>query len=150
MPQSLSNLIFHFVFSTRHRRALISREIEPELHKYIAGVLRSKQGRLLTAGGMPDHRHLLASLDRQISVSEALRDIKSNSSRWILRNFSNRYSFGWQTGYEAFSVSFSQIPQVFHFIENQKPRHQKRTFKEELVWLLKMHRVDFDERYLWD
>ncbi len=53
-------------------------------------------------------------------------------------------------GYAAFSVSFSRIQQVRHYIENQKPRHQKRTFKEELVWLLKMPRVDFDERYLWD
>ena len=150
MPQSLSSLIFHFVFSTRHRRALISREIEPELHKYIAGVLRSKQGRLLTAGGMPDHLHLLASLDRQISVSEALRDIKSNSSRWIRGHFPNRSRFGWQTGYAAFSVSFSQIQPVRHYIENQKAHHQKGTFKEELVRLLKRHRVDFDERYLWD
>ncbi len=150
MPQSLSSLIFHFVFSTQHRRALISREIEPELHKYIAGVLGSKRSRLLAAGGMPDHLHLLASLDRQISVSEALRDIKSNSSRWIRRKFSNRTRFGWQTGYAAFSVSFSQIQQVRYYIGNQKPHHQKRTFKEELVWLLKMHRMDFEERYLWD
>ncbi len=150
MPQSLSSLIFHLVFSTQHRKALISREIESELHKYIAGVLRSKQSRLLTAGGMPDHLHLLVSLDRQISVSEALRDIKSNSSRWIRRHFPNRSRFGWQTGYAAFSVSFSQIQPVRHYIENQKAHHQKRTFKEELVRLLKMHRVDFDERYLWD
>ena len=150
MPQSLSSLNFHFVFSTQHRRALISREIEPELHKYIAGVLGSKRSRLLTAGGMPDHLQLLVSLDRQISVSEALRDIKANSSRWIRRKFSNRKRFGWQTGYAAFSVSFSQIKQVRHYIETQKSHHQKRTFKEELVGLLKMHRMDFEERYLWD
>jgi len=150
MPQSLSSLIFHFVFSTRHRKALISREIEPELHKYLAGVLGSKQSRLLTAGGMPDHLHLLVSLDRQISVSEALRDIKSNSSRWIRGHFPYRSRFGWQTGYAAFSVSFSQIQPVRHYIENQKAHHPKRTFKEELVWLLRMHRVDFDECYLWD
>ncbi len=96
---------------------------------------------------MPDHLHLLASLGRQISVSEALRDIKSNSSRWIRENGSNRSHFGWQTGYAAFSVSFSQIQQVRHYIENQKPHHEKRTFKEELVMLLKMHRVDFDESF---
>ncbi len=150
MPQSLSSLVFHLVFSTQHRRAQISREIEPALYKYIAGVLRSKQSRLLAAGGMPDHLHLLVSLGRQISVSEALRDIKSNSSRWIRGNVSNRSRFGWQTGYAAFSVSFSQIQQVRHYIENQKPHHEKRTFREELVWLLKMHQVDFDESYLWD
>ncbi len=149
MPQSLSSLIFHFVFSTQQRRALISREIEPELHKYIAGVLDSKQSRLLTAGGMPDHLHLLVSLDRQISVSEALREIKSNSSRWIRRKFSNRNRFGWQTGYAAFSVSFSQIQQVRHYIETQEFHHKKRTFKEEIVGLLKAHGMDFKECYLW-
>ena len=53
MPQSLSNLIFHFVFSTQHRKARISRDLQPQLHQFIAGVLRSKQSRLLTAGGMP-------------------------------------------------------------------------------------------------
>ncbi len=132
MPQSLSSLIFHFVFSTRHRKGQISREIEPALYKYIAGVLRSKQSRLLTAGGMPDHLHLLVSLDRQISISEALRDIKSNSSRWIRRHFPNRSRFGWQTGYAAFSVSFSQIQPVRHYIENQKPITKKGPSRRSL------------------
>ncbi len=150
MPQSLSNLIFHFVFSTQHRRANISRDIQPELHQFIAGVLRSHQSRLLTAGGMPDHIHLLVSLHRQIAVSDALREIKSNSSRWIHENFPKRSRFSWQSGYAAFSVSFSQIKSVARYIDNQERHHQRKTFKEELLWLLKVHQVNFDQHYLWD
>ncbi len=150
MPQSLSSLTFHFVFSTQHRRAQISREIQPQLYKFIAGILRSNQSRLLAAGGMPDHLHLLASLDRQISVSDALREIKANSSRWIHESFPNLSRFGWQNGYSAFSVSFSQIEPVRHYIHNQERHHQKKTFRQELLWLLKMHQVEFDQRYLWD
>ncbi len=150
MPQSLSSLIFHFVFTTQHRRAQISREIQPQLYKFIAGILRSNQSRLLAAGGMPDHLHLLVSLDRQISVSDALREIKANSSRWIHESFPNLSRFGWQNGYSAFSVSFSQIEPVRHYIHNQERHHQKKTFREELLWLLKMHQVEFDQRYLWD
>ncbi len=150
MPQSLSNLIFHFVFSTQHRRANISRDIQPELHQFIAGVLRSRQSRLLTAGGMPDHIHLLVSLHRQIAVSDALREIKSNSSRWIHENFPKRSRFSWQSGYAAFSVSFSQIKSVARYIDNQERHHQRKTFKEELLWLLKVHQVKCDQHYLWD
>ena len=150
MSQSLSNLTFHFVFSTKHRRRLILPEIQPRLHQFIAGILRSKKSRLLTAGGMPDHLHLLVSLDRALCVSEALREIKSNSCRWIHQNFPNLSVFAWQKGYSAFSVSFSQVQRVKHYIEHQEAHHQKRTFKEELLWLLKSHRVEFDERYLWD
>ncbi len=150
MPQSLSNLIFHFVFSTQHRKARISRDLQPQLHQFIAGVLRSKQSRLLTAGGMPVHVDLLVSLDRQIAVSDALREIKSNSSRWIHENFPKQSRFSWQNGYAAFSVSFSQTESVARYIENQERHHQKKTFKEELLCLLTVHRVKFDQRYLWD
>ena len=150
MSQSLSSLIFHFVFSTKHRRQQIPREIQPRLHKFIAGTLRSRQSKLLAAGGMPDHLHLLASLNRQISVSDALQEIKSNSSRWIHESFPKLNRFAWQNGYAAFSVSCSRIEPVRHYIQNQERHHQKRTFKEELLLLLKEHQVEFDQRYLWD
>ena len=150
MSQSLSSLIFHFVFSTKHRRHQIPREIQPRLHKFIAGTLRSRQSKLLAAGGMPDHLHLLASLNRQISVSDALQKIKSNSSRWIHESFPELNRFAWQNGYAAFSVSFSHIEHVKRYIQNQERHHRKRTFKEELLLLLKEHLVEFDQRYLWD
>ncbi|MCZ6768691.1 MAG: IS200/IS605 family transposase [Acidobacteria bacterium] len=150
MSQSLSSLIFHLVFSTKHRRRRISRELQPQLHKFIAGTLRSNQSKLLAAGGMPDHLHLLVSLARQMSVSVAVREIKSNSSRWIHESCPKLRRFAWQNGYSAFSVSFSQLEPVKQYIENQEQHHRKRTFREELLFLLKRHRVEYDQRYLWD
>ncbi len=150
MSQSLSSLIFHLIFSTKHRRRRISREIQPQLHKFIAGILRSNQSKLLAAGGMPDHLHLLVSLARQMSVSVAVREIKSNSSRWIHESSPKLSRFAWQNGYSAFSVSFSQLEPVKQYIENQEQHHRKRTFREELLSLLKRHRVEYDQRYLWD
>ena len=150
MAQSLSSTIFHFVFSTKHRRRQIPRELQARLHRFIAGTLCSHGSTLLEAGGMSDHLPLLASLNRRICVSDALQEIKSNSSRWIHASFPKLSRFAWQNGYAAFSVSFSHIEHVTRYIQNQEAHHRKRTFQEELLWLLREHHVKFDERYLWD
>ncbi len=150
MPQSLSSVTLHVVFSTKHRYPLIPSRIRPELHRVMAGILHSSRSRLLSAGGMPDHQHLLVSLDRSMSVSQTLREIKSNSSHWIHRSCPRLRRFAWQGGYSAFSVSHSQIGQLKNYLEHQGQHHRTMTFKEELCALLKSHRVEFDERYLWD
>ncbi|MBI1747985.1 MAG: transposase, partial [Acidobacteria bacterium] len=41
MPQSLSSLLVHLIFSTKRREPLITAEIESELHKYMATVFSS-------------------------------------------------------------------------------------------------------------
>lgn len=150
MPQSLASPYFHFVFSTRNRRPLISKEIQQRLYSYIGGILRAQQSVLLAAGGMPDHIHLLVSLSRQLSVSAALREIKANSSRWANQTFALRRRLAWQAGYSAFSVSYSCAPRVIRYIQSQEEHHRRRTFKEELLWLLKVHQINFDEAHLWD
>ena len=147
MAQSLASLNYHLVFSTKHRLRLISEEIEQPLHRYVAGILRNHRGTLLRAGGMPDHRHFLVSLHRELAVAEAIRLIKSNSTPWIREKLGNR-RFNWQGGYAAFSVSFSRCAAVARYIDNQKIHHRKRNFQEELRWLLETNGVAYDERYL--
>ena len=58
--------------------------------------------------------------------------------------------FGWQVKYGAFSVSVSQLDKIIQYIKNQKEHHRQMTFQEEFIALLKKHRVEYDERYLWD
>ena len=105
MAQSLASLNYHLVFSTKHRVRFISEEIEQPLHRYVAGILRNHRGTLLRAGGIPDHRHWLVSLHRELAVAEAIRLIKSNSTPWIREELGDRH-FAWQGGYAAFSVSY--------------------------------------------
>ncbi len=150
MPQSLTGLYCHFIFSTKNRTPEIQSEWQGRLHEYLGGILRAQGSCLLSAGGTPDHIHLLVSLSKQQSVSECLRILKSNSSGWIHETFSNAKNFSWQAGYAAFSVSYSDLNEVKHYIQTQEEHHRKRTFKEELIAFLKANNIDYDERYLWE
>lgn len=150
MPGSFVSLYCHVVFSTKDRARLIDDELQPRLFQYMGGTLRKLGGSLIAAGGVPDHVHLLVSMGKQESVSDMLRDIKANSSGWIHETFPDRRSFAWQSGYGAFSVSYSQIEVVRGYLAKQQEHHRVKTFQEEFVALLKKHHIEFDEQHIWD
>jgi len=149
MPQSFACLHYHLVFSTKDRQPLIDRAWQRRLFEYIGGILHKNDGRLISAGGMPDHVHLLASLNKQQSIADALRDIKANSSGWIHETFADQRGFAWQTSYGAFAVSYSNLTAVQSYVERQEEHHQQRTFQDEFRELLRKHHIQFDERFLW-
>ncbi len=148
MPQSFACLHYHVVFGTKDRSAQITKTVQQRLYDYMGGIVRSSDGVLVSAGGTSDHVHLLLSLPRGMSVADAVRRIKANSSKWIRQTFSTHGTFGWQTGYGAFTVSFSKVSQVRRYIENQEQHHRTRTFDEEVMDLLTRHSLPFDERYV--
>jgi REP element-mobilizing transposase RayT len=150
MPQSFTCLHYHIVFSTKDRRPMIGDDMRERLHEYIGGILVENKSKLVAAGGMPDHIHLLASISKELSISDAMRLVKTNSSKWVHETFPELESFAWQAGYGAFSVSFSNLDSVKKYIANQAKHHRKVGFKEEFVTLLKRHDIEFGERYLWD
>jgi REP-associated tyrosine transposase len=150
MPQSLTCLNYHVVFSTKDRRDLIVDEFQKDLYKYIGGIFKGMKSKLIAVGGMPDHIHLLGSLHKELSISDALRTIKTNSSKWVHTEYPERRNFAWQAGYAAFSVSFSRMDSVDEYIANQVSHHRRKNFKSELRTLLKKHEIEFDERYLWE
>jgi REP element-mobilizing transposase RayT len=150
MPQSFASLHFHIVFSTKNREPIIDRALQPRLYEYIGGLLNNHHGVLLAAGGMPDHIHLLVGLHRQMAVAECVQLIKANSSRWIHEAFPERLAFAWQTGYGAFTVSYSNRGQVKRYIDAQEEHHRVRPFKEEFLAFLQRHGLEYDERYVWD
>jgi putative transposase len=150
MGQSFTCLHYHIVFSTAHRQATIQPVIQQRLYEYFGGIIRAKKGALIASGGMADHIHLLARLHAQTAVSDLMRELKSNSSGWIHDTFPAFGSFAWQTGYAAFSVSYSNLDQVRTYIENQAEHHLGIDFKLELVSLLDRHEIPYDPRYLFD
>jgi putative transposase len=149
MPQSFSSVHCHLVFSTKNRQPQIKSEFQSRLFEYIGGILRNQSCPLIAAGGMPDHIHLLVSLGRTISVADAVRVVKSNSSGWIHGELQIR-DFQWQVGYGAFAVSYSNIDQVRMYLANQEEHHRKQTFQEEFLEILRRHNIEWDERYIWD
>ena len=148
MSRTFTDLLTHIIFSTKNREPLIVPELKGELHAYLGGLTRELKGKAYGINGTSDHIHMLISLPANVSISEAMRFIKSNSSGWARNKW--RKSFAWQLGYGAFSVSKSNVPEVLKYIGNQESHHRKRTFKQELVALLDKHGVAYDERYLWE
>ena len=111
-----SKLLYHYIFSTKGRRALITEASRPRLYPYIASILGAKDGLLLAVGGTADHVHLLIELPAALSVADAMRLVKANSSKWARETFPTHAEFGWQTGYGAFTVSASATDDVIRYI----------------------------------
>lgn len=150
MAHTYTNLLAHVIFSTKERRPFIDAELKPRLLSYMIGIMREPRGNVLGIDGTPDHVHLLVALPPAVSMADALRVLKTNSSRWVHDVWPQRRSFGWQTGYGAFSVSQSNVGSVLRYIAEQEEHHRRVSFKEEYVEFLKKHGIEYDERYIWD
>ncbi len=148
MSRTFTSLLTHVIFSTKDREPLIVPEVKPELFAYLGGLTRELEGKAYRINGTSDHVHMLVSLPPAVSVSEALRFIKSNSSGWVHKKWPRR-SFAWQLGYGAFNVSKSNIPEVLKYIANQEAHHRGATLTVEFVDFLRKHEIEYDERYIW-
>jgi REP element-mobilizing transposase RayT len=150
MGSTLTNLLYHVVFSTKNRERLITQEIRNDLYRYMGGIITGENGILIEIGGSPDHIHIFLKLKPIHSLSEMMRKIKGNSSKWVNDQKRLVGRFSWQDGYGAFSVSESQAPNVTRYIKNQEHHHQTLSFKDELIKLLKRNRIEYDEHNLWN
>jgi putative transposase len=149
MANTLTNLLYHVVFSTKNREPLIRDTFRDELEKYIAGIIRNEAGIQLGVGGVADHIHIVAKFRPDRSVAEMVRLIKANSSKWVNEKHGGHGRFAWQSGYGAFSVSQSQLDTLLRYVLNQEAHHRTRSFQDEYRDFLNRHGIEFDERYLW-
>ena len=99
---------------------------------------------------MPDHIHILLSIKPDIALSNLVRDIKANSSKWLKEQHAKYSDFSWQEGFGAFSYSKSQIDNVVNYILHQEEHHKNKTFKEEYVEFLRAFEIEFDNKYLFE
>ena len=150
MGQSLVNNYVHIVFSTKHREPLIKPPFEEELHAYLGGTCKKLGCPVLIVGGYTDHVHILCMLSKNIALSELLKQIKQESSKWMKTKHDSLKSFTWQGGYGAFSVNPKGIEVVKEYIKNQHRHHSKKSFKQEYVSILEKEKVDYNEKYVWD
>jgi putative transposase len=141
----VSNLM-HCTFSTKDRYPFIDSDLQTRLWPYIGGIARENRMKALAIGGTSDHVHALLSLPGMMSFAKAVQLIKGGSSKWIHDGFSRYKKFEWQEGYGAFSVTASQALRTIAYINNQKEHHQKKTFEEEFLELLKRHGIAYDSR----
>jgi len=150
VPQSISYVPLHIVFSTRNRESFINDEVAPNLHTYMAGIFKECGSPALTIGGTDDHIHALALLSRTISIADLIKEVKTGTSAWMKTQGRMFRNFHWQKGYGAFGVSESRVGVVETYIAKQKDHHKRSSFQDEFRRLLKKHNLPLDEEHLWD
>jgi REP element-mobilizing transposase RayT len=150
MPQSLSLIIVHVVFSTKERRPFIEPDMRPKLHAYLATVARNAGCEAYRVGGVADHVHLAIRLSRTITIADLVETLKTASSKWVKPLSSGLAGFAWQRGYGCFSVGPSDLDALRAYIDGQEGHHKTRSFQDEFRMFLKKYGVEYEEPYVWD
>lgn len=150
MPQSLSQIVIHVVFSTKERYPFLDSVTRPKLHAYLATVARNAGCEAYRVGGVADHVHLAIRLSRTITIASLVETLKTSSSKWLKTQSPDLAAFSWQRGYGCFSVSPADLDALRSYIDNQERHHQTRTFQDEFRMFLKKYDVEYDEAYVWD
>jgi REP element-mobilizing transposase RayT len=151
MPQSLSGVYIHLVFSTKERRPFLKDiAVREQLHAYLGGISNRLACPPVTVGGVEDHVHLLARFGRTITQADWVKELKRVSNLWLKEQGPAYAGFEWQGGYADFSVSSSNLERVRAYIANQQHHHHRMSFQDELRALFEKHGLEYDERYVWD
>lgn len=150
MPNTYTQLYFHVVFAVKARQNLIAANWKEELYKYITGIVTNKNQKLLAVNGMPDHIHLLIGMKPDATLSDLIRDVKANASRFINEKKWVAGKFEWQTGFGAFTLGHSQLDVVINYIKRQEEHHKTKSFREEYIALLERYEIDFKTDYIFE
>jgi len=150
MANTYTQFNIHIVFSVKGRENMLHSGIRTDLFRYISGILTNINQFSLAVNGYTDHVHLFFEMNAKNSVSEIVRIVKTNSSKWINENRLITGRFSWQEGYGGFSYSRSQRDQVIKYIMKQEEHHQQKKFREEYLELLNSFQVLYNENYLFE
>ena len=148
MANTYTQIHIQTVFAVQNRACLIKTEWKNDLYKYITGIIQNHNHKLLQINGMPDHIHILFGMKPTQSLSDLMKLVKQDSSKWINNNRLTSEKFSWQAGFGAFSYSKNQLPNVIKYIQNQEDHHKTKTFNDEYLELLKEFKIDFNEQYI--
>ena len=149
MGHTYTHLLTHIVFSTKSRIPYLKVGTRAPMFAYMAGIARGIGAIDVLVNGIEDHAHLFGRFPPKVALAEIVQKVKANSSKWAHDERLLPRSFGWQTGYAAFSVSRSKAAEVIQYIEDQEAHHKKMTFQGELIALFRKHGIEYDEQYIW-
>lgn len=150
MANTFTQCYFHLVFAVRNRDALIRRLWKDELEMYITGIVQNHKHKLLAINSMPDHIHIFIGYNVNHLIPDLVEEIKTSSNAWVKSRSLSKFKFEWQRGYGTFSHSHSQIDTVIKYIRNQEIHHQKKSFKEEYLEILKKNEIEFKDEYVFE
>ncbi|MCE5230140.1 IS200/IS605 family transposase [bacterium] len=150
MPESLSLVIVHVIFSTKNRHPFLDQDSRSSMHAYLATIARDLNCECYRVGGVMDHVHIAIRLSRTITIAQLVERLKTSSSKWAKEQYVSLRNFSWQRGYGCFSISPRDLDALRTYIDGQEEHHRKRTFQEEFRMFLEKYNVKYNEAYVWD
>ena len=148
MANTYTQLYIHYVFAVQGRLCLINKKWQPDLYKYMSGIIDQQGHKLYIINGMSDHIHILISMSPKQSPSDLMYHLKRSSSLWINQNNLSLGKFSWQDGFGAFSLGKAQLKDKINYIKEQQQHHMKTSFREEYLEFLDENDIEYDERYI--
>ncbi len=148
MTNTYSKIYIHVIFSVKDQKQVIDINWVDGLNFYINGIVKNNGQQLLAINGFKEHIHLLLCIKPTCNLSELIKHIKTNSTKWINSKRFLKDKFHWQDGYAAFSCSHSQVEKVLSYLKNQKEKHKMLTYQDEYRAFLKKFEIEFEEKYL--
>lgn len=149
MANTYTQIHIQAVFAVKYRVGLIAPEWRHELYRYMTGIIQHYDHKLMQINGVEDHVHILFGMRPTQALSDLMKQVKQDSSKWINEKGLVRGRFAWQEGYGAFSYSKRDVPMLIRYIQNQEAHHRVRNFMDEYLELLKEFEVEYDERYIY-
>ena len=129
---------------------MLRESFREELQKYMTGIIQGKKHKVIAIYCMPDHVHILIGLKPNMALSDLVQLVKKESTNFINDHKWVEGKFQWQEGYGYFSHSHSELDKVVKYIRNQPEHHQRKTFREEYMEVLRRCEVSFQEEYLFE
>ncbi len=148
MTNTYSKIYIHVIFSVKDQKQVIDINWVDGLNFYINGIVKNNGQQLLAINGFKEHIHLLLCIKPTCNLSELIKHIKTNSTKWINSKRFLKDKFHWQDGYAEFSCSHSQVEKVLSYLKNQKEKHKMLTYQDEYRAFLKKFEIEFEEKYL--
>ncbi len=143
-----TQILYQIVFGTKYHQKTLAADKRDELFGYIAGILKNKKCHLYRINGVEDHLHIVTHLHPSVALADLVKDIKLASSELIKNDKLFPNFGGWQDGYGAFTYSIEAKDRLIEYVKNQQEHHRVKSYREEVIELLKEHGVEYDERYL--
>ena len=137
-----TSMFYHLVWSTKNRQPIINSDFKQSLYKHLGRIAGLKGWHLLAVGGIENHIHILIQKNSRYTISDVVRYLKSNSSKFISSNFD--VNFAWQRGYGVFTVDISSLPRIKKYILNQEEHHKNMVFEKEYALLLNRYQINYD------
>ena len=150
MANTYHQLYIQTVFPVKFRKALIHPKWKPELQAVMGNLINESGCKTLIVNGMEDHMHCFMGIKPSVRVSDVMKLVKARSSKWINESRYLASRFEWQKGFGCFSYSHSHVDAVYHYIRKQEKHHQRVSFRDEYISMLKKFGVNYDDRYIFE